>query len=76
MGSMPVYKYTIPLEKTEKGVEPAYEYPEGDEISKYEEDGNLIVIQDRIIPHFHRDSIAVEVDVLVEDDFENEIDSP
>jgi len=29
--------------------------------------GNLIVIQDKVVPHFHKDSIAVKVDVLVED---------
>jgi hypothetical protein len=36
MGQIPVYQYTIPLEETEDGLEPAYEYPEGNVINKYE----------------------------------------
>ena len=63
---MPVYQYTIPLIQDEEVWEPAYEHPEEHEINKYEKGGKLIVIQDEVIPHFHKDSIPVKVDVLVE----------
>jgi hypothetical protein len=68
MGQTLVYQYTIPLEQTEKGVESAYSYPEESVIDEYDKGRYRIVIQDSIIPHFHRESIAVEVDVLVEDE--------
>lgn len=70
---MLLYQYTIPLEETEDGLEPVYDYPEGDEINKYEKGRELIIIQDKVIPHFHKDSIAVTVDVLVEDEDEWEV---
>lgn len=68
MGQIPVYQYTIPLREVEDGFEPAYEYPEGNVINKYKEGRNLIVIYDEVIPHFHKDSIAVTVEVLTEYD--------
>jgi hypothetical protein len=75
MGQMPVYQYKIPLEETEDGFEPAYEYPEGNEHTKYEKGRHLVVIQDEVIPQFHKDSIPVRVDVLVEDETEWEAES-
>jgi hypothetical protein len=75
MGKMPVYQYTIPLEETEDGFEPAYEYPERNVINKYEKARSLIVIQDRVVPQFHKDSVAVKVDVLVEDEVESDAES-
>lgn len=75
MGQMPVYQYTIPLKKTEDGFDPAYEYPEGNVINKYEKGKSLIVIQDKVVPHFHKDSVAVKVDVLVEDDVESDAEN-
>jgi hypothetical protein len=75
MGQMPVYQYTIPLEETEDGFEPAYEYPEGNVINKYEKGRELIVIQDKVVPQFHKDSVAVKVDVLVEDDVESDAEN-
>jgi len=76
MGQMPVYQYKIPLEETEDGFGPAYDYPEGNEHTKYEKGRYLVVIQGKIIPHFHKDSVAVKVDVLVEDETEWEKESP
>jgi hypothetical protein len=76
MGQMLVYQYKIPLEETEDGFEPVYDYPEGNEHTRYEKSGNLIVIQDKAIPHFHKDSVSVKVDVLVEDDAEWENERP
>jgi hypothetical protein len=68
MRQIPVYQYTIPLEETEDGLEPAYEYPEGNVINKYEKGRELIIIQDKVVPQLHKDSVAVKVDVLVEDE--------
>lgn len=75
MGQMPVYQYKIPLEETEDGFGPAYDYPEGNEINKYENGGYLVVIQDKVVPHFHKDSVAVKVDVLVENEVETDAGS-
>ena len=69
---MPIYQYTIPLIQDGEVWEPAYEHPEENEINKYEKGGKLIVIQDKVIPHFHKDSIPVSVDVLVADEAELE----
>jgi hypothetical protein len=41
-------------------------------INKYEKRRELIVIQDKVVPHFHKDSVAVDVDVLLEDDMESD----
>lgn len=67
---MLLYQYTIPLEETEDGHEPAYEYPEEDEYASYEANGTLIVIHDEVIPQFHRDSVAVGVDIVSKEDVE------
>lgn len=75
MGQRPVYQYTIPLEQTEVGFEPAYEYPDENVINKYEKGRELIVIQDKVVPQFHKDSVAVKVDVLVEDEVESDAES-
>ena len=72
---MPVYRYTIPLEETEDCVESAYDYPDENVINKYKKEGHLIVIQDKVVPHFHKDSVAVKVDVFVEDEVENDAES-
>ncbi|CCQ35923.1 uncharacterized protein Nmlp_1732 [Natronomonas moolapensis 8.8.11] len=40
-------------------------------ITKYEKGRELILIQDKVVPQFHKDSIAVKVDVLVEDEVDN-----
>jgi len=73
---MPIYQYTIPLIQNGEVLEPGYEHPEENEINKYEKERKLIVIQDEVIPHFHKDSIPVKVDVLVEDENKYEKESP
>lgn len=75
MGQRPVYQYTIPLEETEDGFEPAYEYPEGNVINKYEKGRELIIIQDKVVPQLHKDSVAVKVDVIVEDEVGSDAES-
>lgn len=72
---MPVYQYTIPLEETEDGCKPVYECPERNVINKYKKGRSLIVIQDKVVPHFHKDSIAVKVDVIVEDEVDSDAES-
>jgi hypothetical protein len=66
MGQTPVYQYTIPLEETEEGFEAAYDYPEESEINRQKEGGFLRVTLNKVVPHFHKNSVAVKVDVLVE----------
>ncbi|MFC7250185.1 hypothetical protein ACFQJ5_10085 [Halomicroarcula sp. GCM10025324] len=75
MGQISVYKYSIPLEETEDCFESAYDYPEENVINKYKEEGYLIVFQDKVVPHFHKDSVAVKVDVIVEDEVESDAES-
>jgi len=67
---MPIYQYTIPLEETEDGLEPVYDYPEGNKHTEYEQGEYLVVIRDNVIPHFHKDTIPVKVDVLVDDEIQ------
>ena len=75
MRQIPVYQYTIPLEETEDGLEPAYEYPEGNVINKYEKGRELIIVQNKVVPQLHKDSVAVKVDVLVEDEVGSDAES-
>ena len=71
---MPIYQYTIPLIQNGEVLEPGYEHPEENEINKYEKGRKVIVIQDEVIPHFHKDSIPVDVDVLVSNEAEWELE--
>jgi hypothetical protein len=44
-------------------------------INEYEKGRSLIVIQDKVALYFPEDSIAVKVDVFVEDEVESDTES-
>jgi len=68
---MIVYQYRIPLSETDEGFEPVYNYPKENEINKYREGRYFVVTLNKVVPHFHKDSVAVQEDVFVSEEGEN-----
>ena len=69
---MTISQYTIPLEETEDGTEPVYDYPEEEVDGEYRQDRWLKITLEEVIPHFHKNSVRVGVDVLTGVDAESQ----
>jgi len=66
------YKYTIPLDKTRERSTPIYSAPsKGEKLYARYTATNLVVVRSKPSPHFHRDSVNVQVEEVDKSDYEN-----
>jgi len=67
-----IYRYSIPLDTSGGTKSPVYEVnSNGRQYICHFGSSNLTIVQEKPSPHFHRDSVNVQVEEVDKSDYEN-----